>query len=36
MRDADCNGSLDRFFNPALDSEERAVAAIEGWSLGVA
>jgi hypothetical protein len=35
MRDADINDSLRRCFDPVLDQEERAVANIEGWILGV-
>lgn len=35
LREADANGSLARFFNPLLDPEERVVAAVEGWILGV-
>ena len=35
LRCADINGSLLRFFNPALEPEERTRAQIEGWILGV-
>jgi hypothetical protein len=35
LRRADLNGSLPLFFNPHLDSQERKIAGIEGWILGV-
>jgi hypothetical protein len=35
LQRADRNGSLDSFFNPPLTPEERELAAIEGWILGV-
>ena len=35
LRRADMNGSLERYFNPPLEPEERAIAQIEGWILGV-
>lgn len=35
MRLADGDGSLPGFFDPALSPEERAVARVEGWILGV-
>jgi len=35
LRRADLNGSLPRFFNPALESQERTIAHVEGWILGV-
>jgi hypothetical protein len=35
LQRADRNGSLESFFNPLLTPEERGVAAIEGWILGV-
>lgn len=35
LRRADLNGSLPRFFDPPLESQERTVAQIEGWILGV-
>jgi hypothetical protein len=35
LRRADLNGSLPRFFNPALESRERTIAQVEGWILGV-
>lgn len=35
MRQADTNGTLPGFFEPALTGEERAVAEIEGWILGI-
>ena len=31
----DQNGSLDGYFNPPLTPEERGVAAVKGWILGV-
>jgi hypothetical protein len=31
----DLNGSLGAYFNPPLTPEEREVAGIEGWILGV-
>lgn len=35
LQRADLNGSLVNFFNPPLTPEERGVANIEGWILGV-
>jgi hypothetical protein len=35
MRRADLDGRLAQFFNPPLESSERAMADIEGWILGV-
>jgi hypothetical protein len=35
MQRADRNGSLSQFLNPPLEPEERKLAAIEGWILGV-
>jgi hypothetical protein len=35
LQRADLNGSLARYFEPPLDSEERDVAKVEGWILGV-
>jgi hypothetical protein len=35
LRRADTDGSLPRFFNPPLEPEERKVAEVEGWILGV-
>lgn len=35
MRQADLDGSLDRFLEPALLAEEYHVARVEGWILGV-
>jgi hypothetical protein len=35
LRRTDMDGSLERFFNPVLESEERTIAQIEGWILGV-
>ena len=32
---ADLNGSLLQFLNPPLESDERQLAAIEGWIFGV-
>jgi hypothetical protein len=36
LQRADSNGSIATFLNPTLTQEEREVAAIEGWILGVA
>ena len=36
LQRADLNGSLGSYFNPPLTPEEREVAAVEGWILGVA
>lgn len=33
---ADGNGSLQNFLSPELTAEERALAKIEGWILGIA
>ena len=35
MRLADANGSLAEFFSPSLTPDERVVARIEGWILGI-
>ncbi len=35
MRRIDLNGSLPQFFNPSLEPEERKMAELEGWILGV-
>ncbi len=35
LQRADLNGSLLQFLNPPLEPEERQLAAIEGWILGV-
>jgi hypothetical protein len=35
MRQADLDGSLAAFFCPDLTPDEREVAQIEGWILGV-
>lgn len=35
MRQADHDGSLSKFFDPSLNREERRIADIEGWILGV-
>ena len=35
LQRADQNGSLGSYFNPPLTREEREVAAVEGWILGV-
>jgi hypothetical protein len=36
LRQADSNGELKTFFNPTLTPEQRMVAQVEGWILGVA
>lgn len=36
MQQADRDGSLRRHLSPALSSQEKAVAGVEGWILGVA
>jgi hypothetical protein len=35
LRRADRDGSLQVFFNPPLEAEERKIADIEGWIIGV-
>jgi hypothetical protein len=35
LQRADLNGSLVSFFKPPLTPDERDIAAIEGWILGV-
>jgi len=35
LQRADLNGSLESYFNPPLTPDEREVAKIEGWILGV-
>jgi hypothetical protein len=35
LQRADRNGSLTRYWNPPLTTEEREVASVEGWILGV-
>jgi hypothetical protein len=35
LQRADQNGSVDSYFNPPLTPDERDVAAVEGWILGV-
>lgn len=35
LQRADQNGSLGSYFNPPLTAEERGIATIEGWILGV-
>lgn len=35
LRDADATGELPAFFAPALSPEERSIAGIEGWILGL-
>jgi hypothetical protein len=35
LRRADTNGSLPGYFNPPLEPQERTLAKIEGWILGV-
>ena len=36
LRRSDLDGSLERFLDPKLDADERRVAEIEGWILGIA
>jgi hypothetical protein len=36
LRRADMDGSLPQFFNPPLEPQERTIAQVEGWILGVA
>lgn len=36
LQRADQNGSLGSFFNPPMTEDEREIAAVEGWILGVA
>jgi hypothetical protein len=36
LHQADANGELARFFKPSLTEEQRMLAEIEGWILGVA
>ena len=36
LRDADLHGDLDTYLEPCLTPDERKVADIEGWILGVA
>jgi hypothetical protein len=36
MRQADLDGTLMAFLNPQLNPNEREIARIEGWILGVA
>lgn len=36
LRRADGEGTLGQFLVPCLNDEERAIAEIEGWILGVA
>jgi hypothetical protein len=35
LRQADAEGSLEKFFRPELEPHERKKAEIEGWILGV-
>ncbi len=35
LQRADMNGSLPQFFNPTLEPQERTIAQVEGWILGV-
>jgi hypothetical protein len=35
LRRADLNGSLPNFFRPPLEPQERKMAEVEGWILGV-
>jgi len=36
LRRSDLDGSLERFFSPSLTAQERTVAEMEGWILGIA
>ena len=36
LRQNDRDGSLERFFSPSLIEQERKVAEVEGWMLGIA
>jgi hypothetical protein len=35
LKETDCNGLMTKFLNPSLSPDERAVAQVEGWILGV-
>jgi hypothetical protein len=35
MREQDASGGLGAFFEPALTENERKVAKVEGWILGI-
>lgn len=35
LQRADVNGSVPRYFDPPLTPEEREIAKVEGWILGV-
>ena len=35
LRQADADGSLEKFFCPKLETNERKTAEIEGWIVGV-
>jgi hypothetical protein len=35
MQGADGDGSLEKYLNPRLESDERKKAEVEGWILGV-
>jgi hypothetical protein len=35
LQGADSGGSLEKFFSPRLEAQERKTAEIEGWILGV-
>ena len=35
MQEADCDGSLERYFHPNIKRQDRKKAEIEGWILGV-
>jgi hypothetical protein len=35
LSESDARGALDRYFSPPLTIEERRVAELEGWMLGV-
>lgn len=36
LRETDEHGFLDRYFNPPLTDEQRRIADLEGWILGIA
>jgi hypothetical protein len=36
LRQADASGELEKFLTPTLTPEQRIVAEVEGWILGVA
>ena len=35
LSESDDRGILDRYFNPPLIDEERRIAGLEGWILGI-